>query len=215
MTRTFIKSIAAAGMAAGLVLCTAGVALPAGTPPVTDPRKPARVVVVFNQTKMIAQGLTPKAAIKQAQGIVHYKISTVHYIPKGYQLAIVRAYPYLPGASVPQDTQTFMNLSAPRPRVTRGQKVAPAPVFELDHQFGSPYVYPKEAFFVLSTVKLGKRTANVAEQKYTDFKRHKSVDLIYVYWYDRASKIATEVTAELTSTKLSRSAIFQIAASVS
>jgi hypothetical protein len=135
-----------------------------------------------------------------------------HHIPTHFQLMTVRVYPYLAGFELAQDTQTYMNLEA-LPKTAPGQKPVAAPTFEVDHQHGAPYSYPQEAYYTLSVVNLGKRKASVAEQKYTNFKQKKSVDLLYVYWYDNKSHVATEVTAELHSSRLSRSEVLKIAAS--
>ena len=216
MSRTFVKGMAAAGAVAALVLSTVGVAFPAGKPTVTqDPRKPLRPVLFYNQTVLVAQGLTPRAALHRAKRYVPYRVTTVHYLPKGFRLVIVRVYPYIPGTMEPQDTQTFMNLSAARkPRGRHARPIA-VPSFELDHQFGQPYTYPSgDAYFTVRVVKLRHRKASVAEQKYKDLRTHKSVDTLYVYWYDLKSKVATEVTVDLVSSKLGRAQVFKIAASV-
>ena len=216
MSRTFVKSMVAAGAAAGLVLSTVGGAFPAGKPPIAqDPRKPLRPVLFYNQTVLVAQGLTPRAALHRARRFVPYRVTTVHYLPKGFRLVIVRVYPYIPGTMEPQDTQTFMKLSAARkPRGKQARPIA-VPSFELDHQFGQPYTYSSgQAYFTVRVVKLGHRRVSVAEQKYKDLRTHKSVDTLYVYWYDQKSKAATEVTADLVSSKLSRAQVFKIAASI-
>lgn len=212
MTRRFVKTMVAAGVVAGVVFSTTGVVFPAGTSP--SRARSIRAVAVFNQTVLIGQGLTPRAALHMAGHYVPYALTTAHYIPSGFQLTVVQVYPFVAQVQVPQDTQTFQNLTAPRTSNHHGRP-AEAPAFEIDHQAARPYVYPPEAFYTLSTVKLGSRTAAVAEQKYTDRKHHRAIDLIYVYWYDPRRKVATEVTAELVSSRLSHAQIFKIAASIS
>ncbi len=217
MTRTFVKSIVAAGALAGLMLCTAGVAQPAGTPPKAhDPRKPAKPVVFFNQGQFVAEGLTPAAAIERARRFEPYPISAVHYTPKGFHLVAITVYPYIPGQLEPQDTELFMNMSAARTPTRSRTRPAAAPSFELDHQFGSPYAYANgDAYFTVEKVKLAGRTVNVAEQKVGASRLHKAIDLIFVYWYDSKHKVATEVTTELLTSHLSRAEVLKIAASVS
>ncbi|HZS90696.1 MAG TPA: hypothetical protein VFE42_24785 [Chloroflexota bacterium] len=208
MTRLSVKTMAGAGAAAGLTLAlvaTAHVASAAAP-------KPVRAVAVYNQSKLVADGLTPKAAVQQAQKIVHYTVTMPHHIPAHFQLMIVRVFPYLPGVELAQDTQTYMNLTGLR-KTAPGQKPVAPPSFEVDHQHGAPYSYPREAYYTLSVVNLGKRKASVAEQKYTDYKKKQSVDLLYVYWYDKKTHVATEVTAELHTSRLSRSEVLKIAAS--
>lgn len=216
MTRTFVKSLVAAGAAAGLALSMAAVVLPAGKPPITqDPRKPLRAVLFYDQTVLVAQGLTPRAAVQRARRFAPYPITTVHYMPKGFQLVIVRVFPYIPYSLEPQDTETFMKLAAARKPVGKRARPVAVPTFELDHQFGQPYTYSSgDAYFTVRTITLGHRKVLVAEQKYRDSRTHSSVDTIYVYWYDRKTKVATEVTADLVSSTLSRAEVFKIAASV-
>jgi hypothetical protein len=207
MTRPSVKTVAGAGAAIALTLAVVSTAHASAAA-----SKPLRAVVVYNQAKLVADGLTPKAAIQQAQKIVHYAVTMPHYIPAHFQLMIVRVYPFLPGVELAQETQTYMNLSA-QPRTAPGQKPAAAPTFEVDHQHGAPYSYPQEAYYTVSMVNLGKRKASAAEQKYTDFKKKQSVDLLYVYWYDKKTRVATEVTAELHTSRLSRADVLKIAAS--
>lgn len=215
MTRTFVKSIVAAGAVAGLVLCSAGVAYPAGTPPVHDPRKPAKPVVFYNQAQFVAEGLTPAAAIERARRFEPYPISTAHYTPKGFQLVAITVYPYIPGQLEPQDTELFMNLSAARTASRSRTRPAAAPSFELDHQFGSPYAYANgDAYFTVGTAKISGHTVNVAEQKVGKSRLHKAIDLLFVYWYDSKHKVATEVTTELLASHLSRGEVLKVAASV-
>jgi hypothetical protein len=198
------------------MLSMAGGALPAGTPPQPrDPGKALRPVLFYNQTALIAQGLTPQAAMQRARRFAPYPISTVHFVPKGFRLVIVRMYPYIPNVMEPADTQTFMKLSAAR--TARGKQARPStvPSFELDHQFGQPYTYVSgDAYFTVRVATLGHRKVSMAEQKHKDLRTHKSVDQLYVYWYDRKSKVATEVTADLLRSTLSRAQVFKIAASV-
>lgn len=213
MSRTVVKSILAAGMAAGLVFTMSGVALPAGKPkpPVQDPRKQVKPVVLLNQSVILAQGLSPKAALQKAGHILHYTVTTAHYLPKGYQLAIVYVFPFIANLEVPQDTQTFMKLSAVKAHHPRHFVV---PTFEVDHQADSPYSY-YGAYFTVAKAKAGKRTVTVAEQKYTSPRSGKSVDSIYIYWYDTKTRLATEVTADLLASKLTRHDVLKIAGSVS
>jgi hypothetical protein len=208
MTRLSVKAMAGAGATIGLTLAV--MAAPHIASAATS--KPLRAVVVYNQAKLVGDGLTPKAAIQQAQKIVHFTVTMPHHIPAHFQLMIVRVYPYLAGFELAQDTQTYMNLAA-LPKTAPGQKPAAPPTFEVDHQHGAPYSYPQEAYYTVSVVNLGKRKASAAEQKYTDFKKKKSVDLLYVYWYDTKTRVATEVTAELKTSHLSRAEVLKIAAS--
>jgi hypothetical protein len=127
----------------------------------------------------------------------------------------VRVYPFMPGVQPPADTVIFQNLRAPRTASPNPGKPAEAPAFEIDHQGATPFVYNNEPYFTISSMRLGGRSANVAEQKYRDFRTHKSIDLIYVYWFDSRRKVATEVTSELVTSRLSRAQILRIAASVS
>lgn len=213
MTRTVVKSIIAAGAAVGVVLSMSGVAYQASKPPQAP--KTIRAVAVFNQAVLLKQGLTPQAAIKQANHLVPYHISTLHYTPKGFQLVYVRVFPFIANVQTPSDTLTFLNMSMARKPSHPGAKAPQVPSFEIDHQGGQPFTYQAVAFFTLSKVRLGKFTANVAEQKYTDAKTKKGVDLLYVYWWNSKSKLATEVTAELTTAHLTRSQVVKIAASIS
>jgi hypothetical protein len=208
--------MAAAGATAGLMLSMVGGAFPAGTPPHTrDPRKPLRPVLFYNQTRLIAQGLTPQAALQRARPFAPYPVTTVHYLPKGFQLVSVTVYPYIPNTMEPGDTQTFMKLSAARKPQGKQARPSAVPSFELDHQFLQPYTYPSGVpYFTVHAVTLGLRRVAVAEQRYRDLRTHKSVDTLYVYWYDQKSKVATEVTADLMSSTLSRTEVFKIAASV-
>src|SRR5579864_6367938 len=189
MTRRFVKTMVAAGVAAGVVFATAGAASPAGASP--SRAGSIRAVAVFNQTVLVGQGLTPRAALHMAGRYLPYALTTAHYIPGGFQLTVVQVYPFVPQVQVPQDTQTFQNLTAPRTSNHHGRP-AEAPAFEIDHQAAKPYVYPLEAYQTQSTVKMASRTAFVTEQKYTDRKHHSAIDLIYVYWYDSKRKLATE-----------------------
>jgi len=203
MTRTSVKSIAAAGMAASLVLATAGSALPAGKPKGT-PAKPrvVRPVLFINQGVTQASGLTPRAALQQAARFVKYSVTTPHYLPKNFALVAVTVYPYIPDNTLLSDTQTFYKT-----------KVRTVMDFEVDHQLGAPYTYHFSS--TPTTAKVGRYTATVAEQKGANLKTHKTVDLLYVYWYDSHSKVATEVTADLKSSGLNRADILRIAGSVS
>lgn len=213
MSRTFVKSIVAVGMATGLVLSMSGVALPAGKPkpPIQDPRKHVKPVVLLNQSFMLAQGLTPKAALQKAGHILHYKVTTAHYVPKGFQLAIEQVLPFIQNQQAPQDTQTFMKLSVVKAHHPLHFVV---PTFEVDHQAASPYAY-FGAYFTVAKARAAKRTVTVAEQKYKSPRTGKSVDSIYVYWYDTKTRLATEVTADLLASKLTRGDVLKIAGSVS
>lgn len=224
MTRTFVKSVVAASVAAGLVLSMTGVALPAGKPPahkpkppktpIQDPRQRVKPVLLFNQTFRLAQGLTPKAALKMASHYLHYNVTTAHYMPKGFQLVEVQFFPYVPNAQEPQDTLYFEKLSvAMKPHNPRHFEV---PVFEVDHQYAQPYVYPSGvAYFTVKSAKAGKRSVTVAEQKYKNVHTGKTVHLIYVYWFDKKTKLATEVTSDLATSTLTRADMLKIAGSVS
>ena len=212
MTRAVVKSIIAAGAAVGVVLSMSGVAYPAGKPPQTP--KTIRAVAVFNQSVLLKQGLTPQAALKQANHLVPYHISTIHFMPSGFQLVYVRVYPFVQNVQTPSDTLTFMNMAMARKPSHPGGKSPQVPSFELDHQGGKPYTY-QGAYFTMGTVHLGKFTANVAEQKYIDAGTKKGVDLLYIYWWNSKAKLATEVTADLISARLTRSQVVKIAASIS
>jgi hypothetical protein len=209
MTRHSVKTIAVTGATVGLVLGASATGHVASA----TASKPVRAVAVFNQSKLVADGLTPQAAVQQAQKIVHYTVTVPHHIPAKFRLMIVRVFPFLPGVQPAQDTQTYMNLAA-IPKTAPGRAPAAPPTFEVDHQHGVPYVYQQEAYYTLSVVDLGKRKASAAEQKYTDYKKKRSVDLLYIYWYDKKTHVATEVTAELNSSKLSRAEVLKIAASL-
>ncbi len=203
MKHAFVKGAGAVAAAVGLVLSSAGVALPAGKP------FTVKVVAVFNQQQLVAQGLSPAAALQRARKMLPYNLTSARYIPGGFRMTTVVVFPFMPGQSVPSDTETYQVLMPS----THG-KLPQARTFEVDHQGGEPYVYLAGAFFTLSTVKLGSRTASVAEQQYRDPRTHKSVDLLYVYWYDRKLKVATEVTADLLPARLSKQTIYAIAASI-
>ncbi len=221
MTRTFVKNIAAAGVAAGLVAATAGSAFPASKPKATPapskhratPVKPkatptlaqSRVVkpVVFrNQSVTLAQGLSPHAALTLATNFVKYRVTTPRYVPSGFSLVAVTVYPFIPDTSPLSDTQTFYKAHA---RVVTD--------FEVDHKFGSSYVYYSAA--APTTAKVGSYTATVVEQKGVNLGKHTKVDLLYVYWYNKTARVATEVTADLQSSGLSRSTVLKIAGSMS
>jgi len=221
MTRAFVKNSAAVGIAAGFVVVTAGSAFPASKPkatptptkPKSTPVKPkatptlaqSRVVkpVVFrNQTVTLAQGLTPQAALTLATNFVRYRVTTPRYVPSGFSLVAVTVYPFIPDTSPLSDTQTFYKAHA---RVVTD--------FEVDHKFGSPYVYyaPTKS----TTAKVGSYTATVVEETGVNLGKHTKVDLLYVYWYDKTTRVATEVTADLQSSGLSRSTVLKIAGSMS
>ncbi len=214
MTRAFVKNIAAAGAAAGLVAATAGSAFPASKPKATPaPAKPkatptlsqARVVkpVVFrNQSVTLAQGLTPRAALTLATKFVKYRVTTPRYVPSGFSLVAVTVYPFVPDNSPLSDTQTFYKAHA---RVVTD--------FEVDHKFGSPYVYYSPT--APTTAKVGSYTATVVEEKGVNLGKHTKVDLLYVYWYNKTARVATEVTADVQSSGLSRSTVLKIAGSMS
>lgn len=215
MTRPYVNIIASGVLACGFALSTMQVALPAGKPSAASHAgKAVRAVAVFNQAQLIAQGLSPQAALHEAARRVPYPMTTTHYIPRGFQLTLVRIYPFIPNVQVPQDTQTFQNMAAVNTVRGRKRGTVQAPTFEIDHQAAQPYVYPKEAFYTISTIRLAGHPVSVAEQKYTDVRKHKAIDLLFVYWYDTNRKVATEVTAELLSARLSRAEVFKIAASV-
>jgi len=214
MTRAFVKNIAAAGAAAGLVAATAGSAFPASKPKATPaPAKPkatptlsqSRVVkpVVFrNQSVTLAQGLTPQAALTLATKFVKYRVTTPRYVPSGFSLVAVTVYPFVPDNSPLSDTQTFYKAHA---RVVTD--------FEVDHKFGSPYVYYSPT--APTTAKVGSYTATVVEEKGVNLGKHTKVDLLYVYWYNKTARVATEVTADVQSSGLSRSTVLKIAGSIS
>jgi len=214
MTRAFVKNIAAAGAAAGLVAATAGSAFPASKPKATPaPAKPkatptlsqSRVVkpVVFrNQSVTLAQGLTPRAALTLATKFVKYRVTTPRYVPSGFSLVAVTVYPFVPDNSPLSDTQTFYKAHA---RVVTD--------FEVDHKFGSPYVYYSPT--APTTAKVGSYTATVVEEKGVNLGKHTKVDLLYVYWYNKTARVATEVTADVQSSGLSRSTVLKIAGSIS
>jgi hypothetical protein len=214
MTRAFVKNIAAAGAAAGLVAATAGSAFPASKPKATPaPAKPkatptlsqSRVVkpVVFrNQSVTLAQGLTPRAALTLATKFVKYRVTTPRYVPSGFSLVAVTVYPFVPDNSPLSDTQTFYKAHA---RVVTD--------FEVDHKFGSPYVYYSPT--APTTAKVGSYTATVVEEKGVNLGKHTKVDLLYVYWYNKTARVATEVTADVQSSGLSRSIVLKIAGSIS
>ena len=214
MTRAFVKNIAAAGAAAGLVAATAGSAFPASKPKATPaPAKPkatptlsqSRVVkpVVFrNQSVTLAQGLTPRAALTLATKFVKYRVTTPRYVPSGFSLVAVTVYPFVPDNSPLSDTQTFYKAHA---RVVTD--------FEVDHKFGSPYVYYSPT--APTTAKVGSYTATVVEEKGVNLGTHTKVDLLYVYWYNKTARVATEVTADVQSSGLSRSIVLKIAGSIS
>jgi len=214
MTRAFVKNIAAAGAAAGLVAATAGSAFPASKPKATPaPAKPkatptlsqSRVVkpVVFrNQSVTLAQGLTPGAALTLATKFVKYRVTTPRYVPSGFSLVAVTVYPFVPDNSPLSDTQTFYKAHA---RVVTD--------FEVDHKFGSPYVYYSPT--APTTAKVGSYTATVVEEKGVNLGKHTKVDLLYVYWYNKTARVATEVTADVQSSGLSRSIVLKIAGSIS
>ncbi len=214
MTRAFVKNIAAAGAAAGLVAATAGSAFPASKPKATPaPAKPkatptlsqSRVVkpVVFrNQSVTLAQGLTPRAALTLATKFVKYRVTTPRYVPSGFSLVAVTVYPFVPDNSPLSDTQTFYKAHA---RVVTD--------FEVDHKFGSPYVYYSPT--APTTAKVGSYTATVVEEKGVNLGKHTKVDLLYVYWYNKTARVATEVTADVQSSGLSRSTVLKIAGSMS
>lgn len=203
MTRTFVKSIAAAGIAASLVLAATSSAFPAGKPK-GSPAKPKVVkpVLFINQSVTQAQGLTPQAALQRATKFVRYKVTTPHYIPKNFSLVAVAVFPYIPDNRPLSDTQYFYK-----------SHMRTVTDFEVDHQQGAPFTY--YTVTPTKTAKVGRYTATIAEQKGPNFQTHKLVDLLYVYWYDSHSKIATEVTAELQSSGLSRSEMLKIANSIS
>ncbi len=217
MTDPMRRAITVAGAAATLMLATTAVAFPAKTPPnPQDQRLSRRPVILVNQSAVIAQGLTPTDALRRAGKIVKYRLTTAHYIPGGFQLVIVRAFPLIPGSSEPQDTQTFYNL----PRATRATRpsshtrvVIQPPSFDIDHQYAQPYVYDG-AYFTIKTARLSnRRTVTTAEQHYRT--QRGAVDLLYVYWYDRTSRLATEVTADLQSSRLTRDQLLRVAGSIS
>lgn len=203
MTGTFVKGIAAAGAAAGLVLATAGSAFPAGKPKGT-PATPTVVkpVVLRNQGVTLAQGLTPKAALQRASKFVKYNVTTPHYLPRDFSLVAVTVYPYIPASTLRSDTQNFYKAHS---RTLTS--------FDVDHQQGAPFVYysPTPA----TTAKVGRYTATITEQKGANLAKHKAVDLLYIYWYDTKAKVATEVTADLKTSGLSRAEMLKIAASIS
>jgi len=188
----------------------------AATKPISqDPRKTHRAVVLFNQSRIIADGLTVRVALQRASKIVKYTVTTAHYIPKGFQLVSVYASPLITNTYEPTDTQTFDDLrpaSAGKRIGSKTSKVIQRPYFEIDHQFGSGYVYDG-AYLKITHAKLGGHATTIAEQNYRTAQG--AIDLVYVYWYDTKKKIATEVTSDLHSSKLSKSALLRIAASVS
>jgi len=201
MTRTFVKGAAAAVVAASLLLATTGSAFPAGKPKGT-PSKPRVVkpVLFINQGVTQASGLTPSAALQRAHNFVKYRVTTPHYLPKNFSLVAVTVYPYIPASTLLSDTQYFYK-----------SHVRAVTEFEVDHQLGAPYVYNLS----LTSAKIGSYAATVAEQKGTNAGTHKTVDLLYVYWYDAHSRLATEVTADLKSSGLNRADLLRIANSVS
>ncbi len=203
MTRTFVKGLAAAGVAASLLLATTASAFPAGKPKGTPATpKVVKPVVFRNQGVTLASGLTPKAALQRAHNVVKYRVTTPHYLPKDFALVLITVYPYIPDMTLLSDTQTFYKAHS------RSVKD-----FEVDHQLGAPYVYNFP--LASTTARVGSYTATVAEEKGTNAKTHKTVDLLFVYWYDTHSKLATEVTADLKSSGLTRADVLRIANSVS
>ncbi len=216
MTRPFSRLLIAAGVAGGLALSSAGVAYPASKPPVrhtgsggkpgthtaATKGKLARPVLYYNQTQFIAQGLTATEALRRDSAFVKRRVSTPHYIPRGFQLTIVRVFPYIPSSLELGDTQTFQVLSS-----------SSRQTFEIDHQIGSAYVYT--APFTVQQARAGSRAVTVAEEKVRDIRSGKAVDLLNISWFDNRSKIATEVTADLVTSRLSRAQLLQVAASVS
>ncbi len=214
MTHPVVKGMAAAGVTSALLLSAAG-AHAAAKPISQDPRKTHRAVVLFNQSRIIADGLTARAAIQRASGIVKYNVTTAHYIPKGFQLVSVYASPLIPSTQEPTDTQTFDDLrpsSAGKKVGGKTSKAVQRPYFEIDHQFGSSYVYDG-AYLKITHAKLSGHAATIAEQSY--HKVGSAIDLVYIYWYDTKKKVATEVTADLHSSKISKGTLMKIAASVS
>ena len=211
MAWAVIKGMAIAG--AAVSLAGFSIAHSAGKPPaIPDPRKALHAVAFFDQSVLVAQGLTPNAAVTRLRRFAHYRISTVHYVPRGFQLAIVKVYPYLPGTQEPQDTQTFIRLVQRTGEKAGSTKAPPAAYFELDHQYGQPYSYHDP--YKTAGATLGGRKVVVAEQNYRDFRTQRTIDLINVYWYDRNTRVASEVTADLATAHLSRAQILSIAASV-
>lgn len=218
---SFTRGLAATGVAAVMLLSSTGIAHQAGKP---VSRRPHRLVLLFNQTVLIAEGLSPVAALRRAGRIVRYTITTPHYIPRGFRLATVRAYPFIPGTQEPQDTQTFSYFTtvsageAPRKVSGHGRGKQPAPRvavgrdFEVDHQLGQPYVY-EGAFFTNGRATVARHGVTVAEQRYHS--RKGAIDLLYVYWYDRTKRLATEVTADLQSSHLTKQQLLQVVGSIS
>ncbi len=213
MTYPLRRAVTVAGAATALMLATTAVAFPAKTPPnPQDQRLSHRPVILVNQSAVIAQGLTPSDALRRAGKIVKYRLTTAHYIPSGFQLVIVRAFPLIPGTSEPQDTQTFYNLPRAAHPSSHTRVVVRPPSFDIDHQYAQPYVYDG-AYFMMKTARLSnRRTVTTAEQRYRT--QRGAVDLLYVYWFDRGSHLATEVTADLQSSHLTRDQLLRIAGSI-
>lgn len=214
MTRAFVKSIVAAGAAAGLALSTVAVAFPAGKPPAPqDPRRPVKMIALYNQSRLIAEGLSPKVALQKVGAFERARtVSTARYLPKGFRLAVIRVYPYIPYNMELGDTQQFLNLA---PSARPSSKLAQAtqwPSFEIDHQYGGPFSY--DSNFVLKTVKVGSNKATIVEEKGRDMKTHRSIDLYFVYWYDSKTKLATQLTSDLVSSHLAARDMLKIAASI-
>jgi hypothetical protein len=213
MSRICVKSIVAAGAATGLALSTVGVALPAGKPQPQDPRRPVKMIALYNQSRLIAEGLSPKAALKKVQQFERaHVVTTAHYMPKGFRLAVIRVYPYIPYNMELGDTQQFLNLSKSARPSSKLAQATQWPSFEIDHQFGGPYSY--DSNFVLKRVTLGKVKATVVEEKGRDMRTHKTIDLYFVNWYDSKTKLATQVTADLVSSHLNAKEMIKIAASI-
>lgn len=204
MARPFVKSAIAAGLAAGLVLSATGTAFPAAKPGGRTSKLPVvKPVVLMNQGVTVAQGLKPKAALQMARRYVKYRVTTPHYIPKNFSLVAIVVYPYIPDSQPFSDTQYFYKAH-----------VKAVTEFEVDHQLGSPFVY-NDLGSSLKKTKVGSYGATIAEQKYTNFKTHKAVDLFYIFWYDKKTKLATEVTADLHTSGLSRNDLIKVAKSIS
>ena len=215
MPRILVKGMVATTVAAGVIASTAGVAMPAGVPHVQkDARRTVKAVAVFNQSQLVRQGLTSEAALHTAARYLPYALTTAHYVPRGFQMTIVIVYPFIPGVQPPADSETFQNVTARRTPSHIPGRPAEAPSFQIDHQAAKPYVYNAAAYFVISKAKLAGRTVSVAEQKYRDFRTRRTIDLLYVYWYDSHRKVATEVTSELVTSRLSRADVLRIASSV-
>lgn len=214
MLRAFVKSIVAIGAVSGLVLSTVAVALPAGKPPAgQDPRRPVKMIAFYNQSRLIADGLSQKAALKKVSDFERARtVTTAHYLPRGFRLAVIRVYPYIPYNMQLGDTQQFLNLSTGAKPNAKLSQSTQWPSFEIDHQFGGPFSY--DSNFILKTVKLGSFKATVVEEKARDVRTHKVIDLYFVNWFDSKTKLATQVTADLVSAHMTASDMLKIAASV-